>query len=192
MTITSRINSVILIASTMLLPLFCLAENVTLETDLGTIEIELFNKEAPQSCANFLDYVDSHFYNGTIFHRVIPNFMAQAGGLRYDFSKKETKDPVVNESHNGLRNLKGTVAMARFTNPDSATSQFFINLVDNPHLDPRKTTAGYTVFGRVISGMGVVTAIAAEPQGKLRAYPNAPNTPIRILKAYRSTESVDK
>lgn len=169
------------------LAISCHGQTVIFETDLGKIEIKLFTEKAPKTCANFLGYVNSHFYDGTIFHRVIPNFMAQGGGLTYDFTQKATRDPVINESDNGLRNTYGTVAMARFSDPDSATSQFFINLNNNPHLDPRGGP-GYTVFGEVISGMDVVHAIAEQPQGIYRSHPNAPNTPIRILKAYRVPE----
>lgn len=165
------------------------AETVVLETDLGTIKIALFTEQAPLTTANFLQYVDQHFYDGTIFHRVIPQFMAQVGGLTYDFTEKETGEPVVNESLNGLRNHYGTVAMARYSDPDSATSQFFINLNNNRHLDSRGNYPGYTVFGEIIAGMEVVSQIAMQPQGKHRQYPNAPNEPIRILKAYRDTSA---
>ena len=168
-----------------LCPLGALAQEVELETDLGKVVIKLYPEKAPETVKNFLAYVDSHFYDGTIFHRVISNFVVQGGGLRYDFSEKETREPVVNESANGLKNLRGTLAMARFSDPDSATSQFYVNLRDNPHLDPKESKAGYTVFGEVVQGMDVLQAITAEPQGLYRKYPNAPNTPVRILKAKR-------
>ncbi|WP_317929308.1 peptidylprolyl isomerase [Halioxenophilus sp. WMMB6] len=167
------------------LPFNSWAEQVELETDLGKIVIELYSDKAPVTTANFLKYVDSHFYDGTIFHRVIANFVVQGGGLRYDFTQKETNDPIVNESSNGLLNRRGTLSMARYSDPDSATSQFFINLKDNTNLDPKANKAGYTVFGEVIQGMAVVEAIVAEPQGLYRNYPNAPNAPVRILKAKR-------
>lgn len=158
---------------------------VQLETDLGRVVIELDTQKAPKTCANFLHYVDSHFYDGTIFHRVIANFVVQGGGFRYDFTEKETQPAVVNESANGLKNTRGTVAMARHRDPDSATSQFYVNLRASPHLDAKPNQPGYTVFGRVIEGLEVIEAITAEPQGMYRQFPNAPNVPIRILKATR-------
>ncbi len=158
---------------------------VELETDLGTIELVLYADKAPETVKNFLAYVDSGFYNGTIFHRVIPGFMAQGGGFTFDFQEKPTNDPVVNESSNGLSNERGTIAMARTSDPDSATAQFFINLVDNSRLDGSASKPGYTVFGKVLLGMSVVQQIAAEPRGQHTAFRDAPNTPVRILKAKR-------
>lgn len=155
------------------------APQVELKTDLGTITIELFADKAPATVENFLQYCRDGFYSGTIFHRVIPGFVVQGGGLTFDYMKKETRDPVANESDNGLRNLHGTLSMARTADPDSATSQFFINLQDNAHLDPQGDKPGYAVFGRVVAGMEVVEKITAEPQG--RFYPQAPDTPVRIL-----------
>lgn len=152
---------------------------VELTTDLGTITLELFPEKAPETVKNFLRYCNDGFYAGTIFHRVIPGFVVQAGGMTFDYVKKETRDPVVNESQNGLRNQRGTVAMARLPDPDSATSQFFINLNNNTHLDATKDAPGYTVFGRVTNGMDVIQKITEEPQGKYR--PQAPDLPIRIL-----------
>ncbi|GAA5523800.1 peptidyl-prolyl cis-trans isomerase A [Microbulbifer aestuariivivens] len=158
---------------------------VDLQTDLGTIRVELFADKSPITVENFLGYVDRGFYNGVIFHRVIPGFVAQTGGLTFDFQRKETVDPIANESANGLRNTRGTLGMARFNDPDSATSQFYINLGNNQDLDPKEDKAGYTVFGRVIEGMDVVDKIVAEPRGLHRAHPQAPNIPVRILKAKR-------
>lgn len=158
---------------------------VELETDLGTIELVLYADKAPATVENFLTYVDSGFYNGTIFHRVIPGFMAQGGGFTFDFQEKDTRDPVINESDNGLSNERGTIAMARTSDPDSATAQFFINLVDNSRLDGSADKPGYTVFGKVLLGMSVVQQIAAEPRGQHKAFRDAPNTPVRILKARR-------
>ncbi|WP_051686825.1 peptidylprolyl isomerase [Microbulbifer sp. HZ11] len=158
---------------------------VELETDLGTIELVLYADKAPATVENFLNYVDSGFYNGTIFHRVIPGFMAQGGGFTFDFQEKPTNDPVKNESNNGLSNQRGTIAMARTNNPDSATSQFFINLVDNSRLDGSADKPGYTVFGKVLLGMSVVQQIAAEPRGQHKAFRDAPNMSVRILKARR-------
>ena len=163
---------------------------VVLETDLGSVELVLFADKAPVTVENFLAYVDSGFYDGTIFHRVIPGFMAQGGGHTFDFQEKPTRDPIKNESDNGLSNERGTIAMARTDNPDSATSQFFINLVDNSRLDGSSEKAGYTVFGKVLLGMSVVQQIAAEPRGQYKSFPDAPNVPVRILKARRkSTET---
>ena len=152
---------------------------VTFNTDLGTIVIELYPKYAPITVENFLRYCNDGFYTGTIFHRVIPNFVVQGGGLTFDYQKKETRDPIKNESDNGLKNLPGMLSMARLPDPDSATSQFFINLNYNSHLDPQKDEPGYAVFGQVIAGMDVVVKMTEEPQGQMR--PQAPNLPIRIL-----------
>ncbi|SDJ58626.1 peptidylprolyl isomerase [Microbulbifer yueqingensis] len=158
---------------------------VELKTDLGTVRIELYADRAPATVENFLQYVDSGFYDGVIFHRVIPGFMAQTGGHTFDFQEKETREPVVNESDNGLQNVRGTLAMARTEEPDSATSQFYINYGDNRRLDGSADKPGYTVFGRVIDGMEVVDRIGEEPRGLYRAFPDAPNTPVRILEARR-------
>lgn len=158
---------------------------VILETDLGKITIELFEKEAPITVANFLAYIDSHFYEGVIFHRVVPGFVVQAGGLTYDFQRKETLPEIKNEADNGLLNLEGTLSMARTSDPDSASSQFFINLKDNENLDRTEEKAGYAVFGKVTEGMDTVRKIEKEPRGLYRNFPEAPNFAVRILKAYR-------
>lgn len=160
---------------------------VLLETDLGTMTIELYPKEAPKTVKNFLTYVDKGFYNGTIFHRVVTDFVVQGGGFTFDFKRKETDPPVANESDNGLKNLAATLSMARTSDPDSATSQFFINLRDNPHLDPRNGQPGYAVFGKVVDGFDVAKKIEQEPRGMYRnsGFPEAPNYPIRIIKASR-------
>lgn len=163
---------------------------VVLETDLGSIELVLYADKAPITVENFLAYVDSGFYDGVIFHRVIPGFMAQSGGYTFDFQEKPTRDPIKNESDNGLSNARGTIAMARTDNPNSATSQFFINLVDNSRLDGSSEKAGYTVFGKVLLGMSVVQQIAAEPRGQYKSFPDAPNVPVRILKARRKTSDI--
>ncbi|WP_295799573.1 peptidylprolyl isomerase [uncultured Microbulbifer sp.] len=160
---------------------------VVLETDLGSIELVLFADKAPVTVENFLAYVDSGFYDGTIFHRVIPGFMAQGGGYTFDFQEKPTRAPIKNESDNGLSNERGTIAMARTDDPNSATSQFFINLVDNSRLDGGTGKAGYTVFGKVLLGMSVVQQIAAEPRGQFKSFPDAPNAAVRILKARRKS-----
>lgn len=137
---------------------------VVLDTSAGKITLELLSKEAPLSVANFIDYAKRGFYNGTVFHRVIPNFMIQGGGFTADLEQKETHGTLKNEANNGLRNLRGTVAMARRAEPDSATAQFFINLAENNFLDHQNDTEsgwGYAVFARVTAGMEVVDKIAA-------------------------------
>jgi cyclophilin family peptidyl-prolyl cis-trans isomerase len=132
---------------------------VAMVTDFGTIEVELLEKLAPETVANFLSLVDDDFYNGLIFHRVIANFMIQTGGYTASLDYKPAPGKVRNESFNGVKNTAGTLAMARMADPDSADSQFFINVRDNPHLDAAGNKAGYTVFGKVVSGMEVVHEI---------------------------------
>ncbi|WP_394846230.1 peptidylprolyl isomerase [Pendulispora brunnea] len=142
--------------------------NVRIETNKGSFEIALDEQRAPKSVANFLAYVDAQQYDGTIFHRVIPNFMAQGGGFDGAYSKRSTNSPVQNEADNGLKNRRGTVAMARTSDPHSATSQFFVNVADNDFLDHRSKSPegwGYTVFGTVVSGMETIDAIVAERTG---------------------------
>jgi len=134
---------------------------ISIQTNLGTIEAELFTSKAPETVKNFLDYADSGFYNGTIFHRVIHGFMIQGGGHTGDMLQKPTKASIKNEAKNGLKNVRGTLAMARTQAIDSATSQFFINTVDNPFLDHGARDYGYCVFGKVTSGMNIVEAIEA-------------------------------
>jgi peptidyl-prolyl cis-trans isomerase A (cyclophilin A) len=152
---------------------------VKLKTDLGPITVELYEKEAPVTVDNFLSYVKDGFYNGTIFHRVIPGFMIQGGGYTFDFVEKETRDPIINESDNGLPNKAGTLAMARTADPNSATAQFYINVVNNTHLDE----AGYAVFGEVVEGWEVIDEILAQPSGQYSEFPHAPNQMVRILEA---------
>lgn len=137
------------------------SNEVVLSTNMGDITIELLPDQAPISVENFLGYVESCFYDGTVFHRVIPGFMIQAGGFTEDLMQKQTRAPIENEADNGLKNERGTVAMARRSDPNSATSQFYINLVDNQILDHGVRDFGYAVFGRVTEGMDVVDAIAA-------------------------------
>jgi peptidyl-prolyl cis-trans isomerase B (cyclophilin B) len=160
---------------------------VKLETTLGDIVIQLDEKKAPATTENFITYVKDGFYDGTIFHRVIPGFMAQGGGFTGDFKQKATRAAIKNEANNGLKNKRGTIAMARTSDPDSASAQFFINLVDNNFLDYRSPTApgwGYTVFGEVTEGMSVVDAMANIPTGSGGAMPtDVPQTPIVIKKA---------
>jgi len=170
-----------------------LADNprVLLETNKGNITLELDAQQAPKSVANFLAYVDAGFYDGTIFHRVIPDFMIQGGGYNDEMERKETRLPIQNEADNGLKNDRGTLAMARTSNPHTATSQFFINLKNNEFLNHKGKSPpgwGYAVFGRVISGMEVVDAIAAEPTGTRAGMQDVPNTPVVIQRATRATD----
>jgi len=153
------------------------------ETSLGNFTVELFEKEAPVSVKNFLQYVDDKHYDGTIFHRVIPGFMIQGGGMVSTFAglkEKPTRKPIVNESHNGLTNTVGTVAMARTGDPNSATAQFFINVKDNPFLDQGD---GYAVFGHVVSGMDVVDKIKMVETTTKGPFENVPVNPVIIKKA---------
>ena len=143
-------------------------EKVRLETSLGAIDLELDGGRAPATVANFLRYADDGFYDGLIFHRVIPGFMIQGGGYTGTLDRRPTRNPIGNEADNGLTNQRGTIAMARTADPHSATAQFFINLVDNANLDHRAKDQrgwGYAVFGRVVAGMAVVDAIAAVKTG---------------------------
>ncbi|CAZ87189.1 peptidylprolyl isomerase [Thiomonas arsenitoxydans] len=150
-------------------------------TTMGNFVVQLDPARAPKTVANFLDYVKSGFYKGTIFHRVIPGFMVQGGGFTADMQKKPTRAPIPLESQNGLRNLKGTIAMARTSDPNSATSQFFVNVVDNPSLDyPKPDGYGYAVFGKVISGMNVIEKIVAVPTKNEGMFQDVPVKPIVI------------
>jgi cyclophilin family peptidyl-prolyl cis-trans isomerase len=157
--------------------------HILVETTMGTFKLELDGKAAPITVGHFLGLVDSGFYDGLIFHRVIPGFMAQAGGYTPGLDLKEDDVTIPNESGNGISNMRGTIAMARTGNPHSANSQFFINVVDNNRLDPGNNRWGYTVFGYVIEGMEIVDKIVAVktgPQGKLRS--DVPVVPIVINK----------
>ncbi len=168
----------------------CLAEQpasknpvIVMETSLGNIKIELFQKEAPISVKNFLDYANSGYYAGTIFHRVIPGFMAQGGGLTVELQPKPgTRPPIKNEADNNLKNDRGTIAMARTSDPNSATSQFFINVNNNSSLNrPSPDGSGYAVFGKVIDGMDVVDKIVSTPQERKNAvFQNVPKIPVLI------------
>jgi peptidyl-prolyl cis-trans isomerase A (cyclophilin A) len=157
------------------------AQKVRLSTTVGDIVVELDAAKAPTSTANFLQYVRAGHYDGTIFHRVIENFMIQGGGYRADLSEKPTRAPIKLEAGNGLSNVRGAIAMARTSNPDSATSQFFINTVDNPRLDTHG--GGYAVFGRVTEGMEVVDQIRALPTRVQGMQQNLPVTTVTIRKA---------
>jgi cyclophilin family peptidyl-prolyl cis-trans isomerase len=163
---------------------------IVLETSLGTIEIALDEERAPRTVENILRYVDDGHYDGTLFHRVIPRFMAQGGGYDETYTKKPTRAPVANEADNGLKNLRGTVAMARTSDPDSATSQFFVNVADNAFLDHSGKTQsgwGYAVFGNVTSGMDVIDEMVAVKTGAAGPFAkDAPAEPIVIRKARRA------
>jgi peptidyl-prolyl cis-trans isomerase B (cyclophilin B) len=159
---------------------------VKLTTTLGEIIIQLNTEKAPVSSANFLTYVNEGFYNGTIFHRVIPDFMAQGGGFDTSFNQKAVHTPIKNEANNGLTNTRGTLAMARTNDPNSATAQFFINYKDNSFLNHTSQTSsgwGYAVFGEVIEGMDVADAMAKQPTGNRGGHQDVPKTDIVIEKA---------
>lgn len=163
------------------------AENPLLElkTDMGTMTIELYPEKAPATVKNFLGYVDRYYYDGLIFHRVVRGFVIQAGAFAYDLFEKEPGEPVANESANGLLNLRGSLAMARYSDPDSARAQFFINLRDNPHLDATTDKPGYTVFGRVIEGVEVADKIGNTKVQRFGELSHLPVNPVRILSIRR-------
>lgn len=158
---------------------------VVIDTNKGSFVVELFDQQAPVTVANFLAYVDSGFYNGTIFHRVIADFMIQGGGFTKEFSKKETQKPIKNEASEALKNERGTLAMARLSAPDTASSQFFINLVDNDSLNWRQWNVGYAVFGKVVQGMDVVDSISYVATGTTGMHRDVPLDAVEIIKAYR-------
>jgi len=159
------------------------APRVLLKTDLGEIVLELNPEAAPVTVDNFIQYVNDHHYDGVVFHRVIKDFMIQTGGFTFDLSMKENRAPIVNESDNGLKNLIGTVAMARTSAPNSATSQFFINHKNNAFLDYKKNRPGYAVFGKVVQGMDTVDKIAQVETKRVGYHANVPKDAIRILTA---------
>ena len=161
---------------------------IKFETSHGNFTVELFTKEAPISAENFQKYVDDKFFDGTIFHRIIPNFMIQGGGMDKDFANKDTRPPIKNEAKNGLKNTRGTLSMARTSDINSATAQFFINLVDNAFLDNGSRDYGYAVFGRVTEGMDTVEKIAKVKTGRRNGYQDAPMEDVVIVSA-RTVES---
>ena len=168
-----------------LISLPALAQKVRLATSLGDIVVELDKEKAPKSVDNFLQYVKAGHYDGTIFHRVIDNFMIQGGGMKPDLSEKPTRGPIPLESRNGLSNERGTLAMARTPDPNSATAQFFINLKDNAFLDQANSRDGngYAVFGKVVAGMDVVDKIKAVPVADKGGHQNVPTAAVTIKKA---------
>jgi cyclophilin family peptidyl-prolyl cis-trans isomerase len=155
---------------------------ITIETNHGDIVVELFEDDAPQSCANFRQYAEEGFFDDTVFHRVIPNFMIQGGGMTEDLAQKKTRAPIRNEAANGRKNVRGTLAMARTAQVDSATSQFFINLRDNGFLDHGGRDYGYAVFGEVTGGMDVIDAIAAVETGHRAGHDDVPLESVVIRK----------
>ncbi len=164
------------------------ATRVVIETSLGNMTAELDGDKAPKTVANFLGYVDEGFYDGTVFHRVIPTFMVQGGGFEPGMRQKKTKPAVANESSNGLRNKRGTLAMARTSAPDSATSQFFINVVDNGFLDKAEARdgVGYCVFGRLVDGLDVLDKIKAVPTATRGGHENVPAKDVTIVSVRRA------
>ncbi|MFQ5805194.1 MAG: peptidylprolyl isomerase [Phycisphaerae bacterium] len=164
---------------------------VRLRTSMGSIVLELDRVKAPLTVSNFLRYVDDSFYNGTIFHRVIPDFVVQGGGFEPGLVQKDARPPIRNESDNGLKNERGTVAMARLKIPDSATSQFYINLADNESLDATSGANGYAVFGRVIQGMDVVDRIAEVETESRERFDDVPVQDVLLMNALRITSGGD-
>lgn len=167
------------------------ADLVEIKTSAGTIKLELYPDKAPQSVENFLMYADNGFYNGTVFHRVIDKFMIQGGGFDQNLKRKPTAEPIKNEATNGLKNARGTIAMARTSVVDSATSQYFINLIDNDFLNNRGTTAqtyGYAVFGKVVEGLEVVDKIGHSPTVRRNMlFQNLPQ-PLIVIESIRRVE----
>jgi len=178
----------IIICISLLLPpgAFAAGPKVELKTTMGPLVIELYPENAPNTVKNFLQYVNDGFYDGTIFHRVIPGFMAQGGGMTPQLQEKPTRTAIRSEAPNGLRNAVGTVAMARTRNPHSATAQFFINVAENDFLDFKSADEagyGYTVFGRVVSGIDIVQKMVKVPTATVGPHQNVPRQPIVIERA---------
>jgi cyclophilin family peptidyl-prolyl cis-trans isomerase len=159
---------------------------IRFETSHGPFTVELFAREAPVTVENFLRYVDDGFFDGTIFHRIVPGFVIQGGGLTADFASKKTRAAIANEAKNGLKNGRGFLSMARTSDVNSATSQFFVNLADNAFLDHGPRDFGYAVFGRVTQGMDVIDKIAGVGTGRRHGYTDAPMEDVLIVSARRS------
>jgi cyclophilin family peptidyl-prolyl cis-trans isomerase len=159
---------------------------IRFETSHGGFTVELFSKDAPLTVENFLRYVDDGFFDGTIFHRIVPGFVIQGGGLTTDFANKKTRAPIRNEAKNGLKNTRGSLSMARTSDINSATSQFFVNLTDNGFLDHGPRDYGYAVFGRVTEGLEVIDKIARVGTGTRKGYQDAPLEDVVIVSARRS------
>jgi cyclophilin family peptidyl-prolyl cis-trans isomerase len=184
--LTLGFRLVILLCALMALPAQATNPRVELRTTMGNVVIVLYPENAPRTVENFLQYVNDGFYNGTVFHRVMPGFMIQGGGFTPKMQEKPTRPAIRNEAGNGLRNAAGTVAMARTKDPHSATAQFFINVAENDFLDfksPDESGHGYAVFGRVASGMEVVMKIAQVPTGNAGPHQNVPRQPVVIERA---------
>ncbi len=158
---------------------------IRFETTLGDFTVELFEKVAPETVVNFLKYIDSGFFDGTIFHRIVSGFVIQGGGFTEDMSQKRTQPPIKNEAANGLKNLRGTLSMARTNDINSATSQFFVNLKDNDFLDHKPGNFGYAVFARVTEGMDVVDKIAAVATGRRRGFDDVPTEAVVMKHVHR-------
>lgn len=182
---TTLVTAGLLLASTLTSAWAQNTQRVRLDTDMGSITLELDAARAPITVNNFVQYVRDGHYDGTVFHRVIPDFMIQGGGFTANMAQKPTRAPIAIESRNGLRNTRGTVAMARTMVPDSATAQFFINVKDNAFLDQANSRDGhgYAVFGRVVEGMDVVDRIRQVPTGNRGGHQNVPLQPVTLLKA---------
>lgn len=157
------------------------------ETTLGDFTIELFEEDAPETVVNFLAYVDEGFFDGTIFHRIVPGFVIQGGGFTEDMTQKRTKAPIKNEADNGLKNERGTLSMARTNDVNSATSQFFVNLKDNDFLDHSRGNFGYAVFAKVTQGMDVIDKIAAVETGRKKGFDDVPVEPV-IMTSVRKAD----
>jgi len=176
---------IVVLALAFAAPLAALAQKVKLNTSAGDIVVELDAAKAPKTVENFVQYVKAGHYDGTVFHRVIPSFMIQGGGMTADMKERPTRAPIPLESRNGLGNARGTLAMARTGNPNSATSQFFINVQDNDRLNAANSPDGngYAVFGKVVAGMDVVDKIREVPTGSKGGHNDVPSMPVTIIKA---------
>lgn len=176
---------IVVLALAFAAPLAALAQKVKLNTSAGDIVVELDAAKAPKTVENFVQYVKAGHYDGTLFHRVIPSFMIQGGGMTADMKERPTRAPIPLESRNGLGNARGTLAMARTGNPNSATSQFFINVQDNDRLNAANSPDGngYAVFGKVVAGMDVVDKIREVPTGSKGGHNDVPSMPVTIIKA---------
>ncbi len=185
-----RFLSIAVTFSLFISQLACANPQVILETTQGNITIELYESEMPITVKNFLSYVESGFYNGTIFHRVVQDSLIQGGGYNPDLSKKERKEPIQNESKETLKNLRGTVGMARLSSPHTATSEFYINIANNPKMDYKEWNIGYAVFGRVTDeSMGTIDSMNYVQTGGEGIYKNVPVQAIEIIKAYRTNDA---
>jgi cyclophilin family peptidyl-prolyl cis-trans isomerase len=159
---------------------------IRFETTLGSFTVELFGDKAPVSAENFLKYVDEGFFDGTVFHRIVPGFVIQGGGFTEDMSQKKNHPPIKNEADNGVKNTRGTLSMARTNDINSATSQFFVNLKDNDFLDNSRGNFGYAVFGKVTEGMDVIDKIAAVKTGRRKGFEDVPLDPVIMTSVRRA------